>query len=323
MINVINMVKVSILGSTGSVGKNVAFSLARENTIDDIVMFSRPSSIEKVKGEVLDMYDALAAEEIDCRLCPSCDFDDIKGSDIVIITAGIPRKKGMDRIDLAVPNAKMVYEYAEKTAIYAPDSVMLVVTNPVDVMTHVALKASGFNKSRVIGLGNHLDSLRLKAIISSRLNVNSGEVHTRVVGEHGNHMVPLLSSTTIGGIPLEYFSNIQDLTVPSLLAILKNAGGNIIGKKGATEYGPAYAISNLTSTIAKDSHKILSVSIYLEGEVEDVHDVCLGVPVVLTKNGVGMIVPIQMNDYEREEFHKAAEAVKETTTNVFNILEME
>lgn len=316
------MVKVSILGSTGVIGKNVAFTLARADTVDEIVFFSRPESVDKAKGETFDMYDALAAEDIDCRLTPSCDYADIEGSAIVLITAGIPRKEGMKRIDLAIPNSEIVANYAKQIAIHAPDSIILIATNPVDVMTTVALKASGFKKSKVIGIGNHLDSLRLKAYFSRQIDVNSSEVHTRVIGEHGDHMVPLLSSTTIGGIPLKYFVEYVDLDITRLVNRLKNAGNTIISKKGATEYGPSYAIANLISTIITDTHKVLTVSSYLDGEIYGVEDVSLGVPVVLSKRGVAMIVPIHMNDIEKKEFFEAAHSVKEVTDDVLNHLKL-
>ena len=280
------MVKVSIIGSTGIIGKNVAFTLAREDTVDEIVMFSRPESVEKAKGETYDMYDALAARDIDCRLTPSCDFSDITGSAIVLI------------------------------------SIILVATNPVDVMTTVALKASGFKKSKVIGVGNHLDSLRLKNYFSRQIDINSSEVHTRVIGEHGDHMVPLLSSTTIGGIPLKYFVEYVDLDITALVEQLRRAGNTIISKKGATEYGPAFAISNLMSTILTDSHRVLTVSSYLDGEIERVEDVSLGVPAVITKRGVAMIVPIHMNDIEKKEFFEAARTVRDATYEVLENLDI-
>jgi malate dehydrogenase len=316
------MVKVSIIGSTGIIGKNVAFTLAREDTVDEIVMFSRPESVEKAKGETYDMYDALAARDIDCKLTPSCDFNDIAGSAIVLISAGTPRKKGMKRLDLALPNAEIVSYYSRKIAQYSPDSIILVATNPVDVMTTVALKASGFNKSKVFGVGNHLDSLRLKNYFSRHIDINSSEVHTRVIGEHGDHMVPLLSSTTIGGIPLKYFVEYVDLDITGLVEQLKRAGNTIISKKGATEYGPAFAISNLMSTILTDSHRVLTVSSYLEGEIERVEDVSLGVPAVITKKGVAMIVPIHMNHIEKKEFLEAARTVREATYEVLENLDI-
>ena len=316
------MVKVSILGSTGIIGKNVAFTLAREDTVDEIVMFSRPQSLNKAKGETYDMYDALAARDIDCKLTPTCDFNDLADSAIVLIAAGIHREKGMKRLDLAVPNAKIVGYYSQKIAEYAPDSIILVATNPVDVMTTIALKASGFKKSKVIGVGNHLDSLRLKNYFSRQIDINSSEVHTRVIGEHGDHMVPLLSSTTIGGIPLKYFVEYVDLDIRGLVEQLKNAGNTIISKKGATEYGPAFAISNLISTIITDSHKVLTVSSYLNGEIEMVDDVSLGVPAVISKKGVAMIVPIHMNDIEKKEFYEAARTVRDATYEVLENLEI-
>ena len=310
------MVKVSIFGSTGTIGKNVAFTLAREDTVDEIVMVARPQSLDKAKGETYDMYDALSSRNIDCKLTPTCDFNDIKGSDVVLITAGIHRSPGMSRLDLAVPNAKIVDYYSRQIAEYAPDSIILVATNPVDVMTTVALKASGFNKMKVIGVGNHLDSLRLKNYFSRMVNINGSEVHTRVVGEHGENMVPLLSSTTIGGIPLKYFVEYVDMDVISLLQQLRNAGKTTISKKGATEYGPAFAISNIISTIITDTHKVLTVSCYLDGEVEGVEGVSLGVPAVISKNGIAVIVPIHMSDYEKKSFIKAAETIRETTKHV-------
>lgn len=316
------MVKVSILGSTGIIGKNVAFTLAREDTVDEIVMFSRPESLDKAKGETYDMYDALAARDIDCKLTPTCDFEDIAGSHIVLIAAGIHREKGMKRLDLAVPNAKIVDYYSKKIADFAPDSIILVATNPVDVMTTIALKASGFKKSKVIGVGNHLDSLRLKNYFSRQIDINSSEVHTRVIGEHGDHMVPLLSSTTIGGIPLKYFVEYVNLDIRGLVEQLKHAGNTIISKKGATEYGPAFAISNLMSTIITDSHRVLTVSSYLDGEIEMVEGVSLGVPAVISKKGVAMIVPIHMNDIEKKEFFEAAKTVRQATQDVYDNLDI-
>lgn len=310
------MAKVSVMGSTGVIGKNVTFKLAKADTVSEVVLFSRPESIDKAKGQSYDMYDALAAEDIDCLLTPSCNFEDLAGSDIVLITAGAPRQKGMNRRDLAFINAKIVSEYAKQASIYAPNSVILVATNPVDVMTTIALDASGFSRRKVIGLGNHLDSLRLKTYFARRLNINSSEIHTRVIGEHGDNMVPLLSSTTIGGIPLKYFIREVELDIKEIISTLRNAGNTIISKKGATEYGPAYAISNLIKTIITNTHKILTVSLYLDGEIAGVKGVSLGVPAVLYKKGIAMIVPIHMNDYETENFKKAAENIRELTEDV-------
>ena len=257
------MAKVTVMGSTGIIGKNVTFKLAKEDVVSEVVLFSRPESIDNAKGQSYDMYDALAAEDIDCLLTPSCNFEDLAGSAIVLITAGVHRKEGMNRRDLAFVNAKIVANYAKQIALHAPDAIILVATNPVDVMTTIALDASGFDRNKVIGVGNHLDSLRLKTYFARRLNINSSEIHTRVIGEHGDNMVPLLSSTTIGGIPLKYFIREVEIDVLEIVKTLRNAGNTIISKKGATEYGPAYAISNLITTLITNTHKILTVSLSL------------------------------------------------------------
>lgn len=262
------------------------------------------------------MYDALAAENIRCNLIPSNNYEDMKDSDIVLISAGIPRKEGMDRLDLAKPNAEIVHNYGKQIAKYAPNSIIIIATNPVDVMTTIALEASGFDKNKVIGIGNHLDSLRLKMILAKHFNINSSEIHTRVIGEHGNHMVPLLSSTTIGGIPLKYFIKATSLDIPKLINQLKQTGKTIISRKGATEYGPSYAIADLISTIITDSNKILTVSTYLDNEIENVNNVSLGVPAILGKNGIRSIIPIQMHELEREKFYEAATTIKEVTNEI-------
>ena len=314
------MLKISIIGASGTIGKNVAFNLAKNDVIDEIVLYSREHNHEKVIGEVLDIYDALVAENIESMLIPSSDIKDIAGSDIVLVTAGIPKKESSTRLNLAQTNSKIIKKYSIDIAKYAPNSIILIVTNPVDVMTSIALEYSGFEKTKVIGLGNHLDSLRLKTILAKHFNINSGEIHTRVIGEHGEHMVPLLSSTTIGGIPLKYFVNHNKLDVNELVIELNNAAEEIISKKGFTEYGPSYAIGNLISTIVTDSRKILTVSTYLDGEVEGVNGVSLGVPVILSKKGIERIVPVRMKDYEKSEFLEAAKVVKECTYKIRKFL---
>ncbi|MEE1117322.1 lactate/malate family dehydrogenase, partial [Methanosphaera sp.] len=160
------MLKISIIGASGTIGKNVAFNLAKNDVIDEIVLYSREHNHEKVIGEVLDIYDALVAENIESMLIPSSDIKDIAGSDIVLVTAGIPKKESSTRLNLAQTNSKIIKKYSIDIAKYAPNSIILIVTNPVDVMTSIALEYSGFEKTKVIGLGNHLDSLRLKTILA-------------------------------------------------------------------------------------------------------------------------------------------------------------
>ncbi|NYB28043.1 MAG: malate dehydrogenase [Methanobacteriaceae archaeon] len=313
--------KVSVIGASGRVGRTAAFCLAEENMVSKLVLFAREESLEKIEGESLDMYDAMAAKEIRIKILSSCEMENLHDSDIVVITAGVPRTAGMSRSDIAIPNAKIVAEYARLVAEYSPNSIILVVTNPVDVMTYVALKASGFDRNKVFGLGNHLDSLRLRNMLAKHFNIHVSEVHTRVIGEHGDHMVPLVSSTSIGGILIKNYALDGTIDVEGMVKKVINAGSYVIDKKGSTEFGPAYAIANIISTILNDDKKILTVSAYLDGEIEDIKDVCLGVPVKLGINGIERIIPIKMSQNEIDAFKKAAKFVKKETDAVIKSLE--
>jgi len=312
--------KVSVIGASGRVGKAAAFCLAEESVVSDMVLLSREKSLDQIQGEALDMKDALAAKDIGVSITPSSNFEDMAGSKIVVITAGGPRTPDMTRMDLAIPNAKIVAQYSKLVAKYAPESIILVITNPVDVMTYVAYKASGFPRNRVIGLGNHLDSLRLKNLFAKQFNIHVSEVHTRIIGEHGEPMVLLLSSTSIGGILFKDFSQYQSLDVDAIIEKVKNAGSYVIDKKGATEYGPAFAVSNIVKTILNDEKRILTLTTYLDGEIYGTNDVCLGVPVKLGKNGVERIIKVNMSDDELKAFKVAAEVVKSSTQELMSKL---
>ncbi len=313
--------KVSVIGASGRVGKAAAFCLAEESAVSEVVLLSREKSLGQVQGEALDMNDAMAAKDIRVSITPTANFEDIKDSKIVVITSGMPRTPEMTRMDVAIPNAKIIAEYAQLVAKHAPESIILVITNPVDVMTYVAYKSSGFPRNRVIGLGNHLDSLRLKNLIAKHFNIHVSEIHTRIIGEHGDHMVLLLSSTSIGGILVKYFPQYQSFDVDAIVDKVKNAGSYVINKKGATEYGPAFAISNIVKTIINDEKRILTLTTYLDGEIDDVSDVCLGVPVKLGINGVERIISGKMSDKELEDFKTAARVVKSATDEVMASLE--
>jgi malate dehydrogenase len=302
------------------VGRTAAFCLAEENVVDNLVLFAREDSLAKIEGESLDMYDAMAAKDISIKIESSCSKENLHDSDIVVITAGIPRDAGMSRSDIAIPNARIVAEYSRLVAEYSPNSIILVVTNPVDVMTYVALKASGFDRNKVFGLGNHLDSLRLRNMLAKHFNIHVSEIHTRVIGEHGDHMVPLVSSTSIGGMLLKNYALDGTIDMEGMVKKVINAGSYVIDKKGSTEFGPAYAIANIITTILNDEKKILTVSAYLDGEIEDIKDVCLGVPVKLGINGIERIVPIKMSDNEIDAFKSAAEYVKKETDIVMKTL---
>jgi malate dehydrogenase len=308
--------KVSVIGASGRVGKAAAFCLAEEDLVNKLVLISRERSLGQIEGEALDMSDALAAKDIRVSITSSCNWEDTKDSDIVVISAGIPRTADMNRVDLAIPNARIIAQYSKMIAKSAPASIILVITNPVDIMTYVAYKASGFPRNRVIGLGNHLDSLRLKNLVAEHFNVHVREVHTRIIGEHGDHMVPLLSSSSIGGILMKYYDEYDTFDLERITEKVKSAGTYVIGKKGATEYGPAFAISNIIKTILRDEKKIPTLTTYLDREIEGVKDVCLGVPVKLGRNGVEQIISLKMNNVETRGFLDAAKIIKKATDEV-------
>jgi malate dehydrogenase len=308
--------KVSVIGASGRVGRAAAFCLAEEDLVNKLVLISRERSLDQIEGEALDMSDALAAKDIRVSITSSCNWEDTKDSDIVVISAGIPRKADMNRVDVAIPNARIIAHYSKMIAETASESIILVITNPVDIMTYVAYKASGFPRNRVIGLGNHLDSLRLKNLVAEHFNVHVREVHTRIIGEHGDHMVPLLSSSSIGGILMKYYDEYETFDLERITEKVRSAGTYVIGKKGATEYGPAFAISNIIKTILRDEKKIPTLTTYLNGEIEGVKDVCLGVPVKLGRNGVEQIISLKINNEETEGFLEAAKIVKKTTEEV-------
>jgi malate dehydrogenase len=318
--------KVSIIGASGNVGSASAFSLAEKEYVDELVLISRHSSIDKIEGESLDIYDALAAMGTDLSIETSNEMEQIEDSDVIVLTAGVARKERIERMKLAKDNAGIVADYSQEIFKYSPDSVVLVVTNPVDVMNYVALKKSGLSKYRVFGLGNHLDSLRMRNYIAKHFKVHVNEIHTRVIGQHGDHMVPLMSLTAIGGIPIkdfieyEYIPDASDFKVDNTIKKVISAGSEIIGRKGATEYGPAFAISDLVKTILKDEKKIFTVSAYLEDEIEGVNDVCLGIPAVIGKNGIENIIPIRMDEEEMKRFIAAYNFVKENTETIMEYL---
>ena len=312
--------KVSVIGASGKVGRTSAFCLAEENMVSKLVLFSREKSLPKIEGESLDMYDAMAAKDIRISIVASSEMENLHDSDVVVIAAGVPRREGMSRSEIAIPNAKVIAEYSRMVAKYSPNSIILVVTNPVDVMTYVALKASGFDRSKVFGLGNHLDSLRLRNMLAKHFNIHVSEIHTRIIGEHGDHMVLLLSSTTIGGILVKYFPQYQSFDVDGIVEKVKTAGSYVINKKGATEYGPAFAISNIVKTILNDEKRILTLTTYLDGEIDDVSDVCLGVPVKLGINGVERIISLEMNENELKSFKLAGKVVKKSTEEIMETI---
>jgi malate dehydrogenase len=314
------MSKVAIIGATGKVGRFAAYTVSEIPHVREIVLFGRPGREELLEGIKQDFIDGFAASGRDVTLRWSTEPSDLAGTTISIVTAGFPRQAGQNRIDLAYENAKIIASTAQMIGKIAPETILFMVTNPVDVMTAVALRYSGLEPRQVFGLGTHLDSMRLKALIAHFFNVHVSEVHTRIIGEHGDSMVPLWSATTIGGITINNLPAFSILPVDRMMDTVKTAGENIIRRKGATIYGPGEAIATLVKTILGDENRILTVSCYVKSEVHDIGDVCIGVPARINRRGV-FPVPIRIEAGEISAFKESAEKIRHVTADIFAKLE--
>ncbi|NPA62536.1 MAG: malate dehydrogenase [Methanococci archaeon] len=303
--------KVSIIGASGRVGSATALLLAKEPFMKDLVLIGREKSKNKLEGLKRDIYDALAGSRSDANIFVGTD-DDLKivdESDVVIITSGVPRTEGMSRMDLAKINAKIVGNYAKKISEIC-DTKLFIITNPVDVMTYKALIDSKYERNNVFGLGTHLDSLRFKVAIAKFFGVHIDEVRTRIIGEHGDSMVPLLSATSIGGIPIQKFEKFKDLPIKEIIEDVKTKGEQIIRLKGGSEFGPAAAILNVVGCIVNNEKRLLTLSAYVDGEFDGIKDICIGVPVKIGRDGIEEVVSIDLDKDEIEAFRKSAEIIK-------------
>ena len=305
--------KVSIIGA-GNTGSTLAFVLAQKE-IADIVMIDRPQSEGFVKGKALDILESGPIFGFDTNVQGSVQIEDIQDSDIVVMTAGIPRKPGMTRDDLVQTNEEIVHQTSLNIAKYAPNATIIVLTNPVDAMTYNALKASGFPKERVIGQSGVLDTARYQSFIADELKVSVKDINGLVLGGHGDTMVPLVESTQVNGVP------VKDLIAEDVLERIVNrtrkGGAEIVELlgKGSAYYAPATAIYEMIEAILKDQKRLLPSIAYLEGEY-GFSDICLGVPTILSKNGIEKIVEVNLNEREQEQLKYSAESVQ----NVKNAL---
>jgi malate dehydrogenase len=309
------MAKVAIIGATGNVGQFAAHTISEIPHVNELLLIGRPGRENLLEGIKSDFSDSFAARGRSIDLAWSTDYGSLENSDIVIITAGVPRQSGQDRNDLAIENARLVASISHEIARITPESLIMMVTNPVDVMTAVALRYSGFEPRQVFGLGTHLDSMRLKSLIASYFNVHVSEVHTRIIGEHGESMVPLWSATTIGGITINNLPAFSMLPMDKMTNEVKNAGATIIKNKGSTTHGPAEAIGTLVRTVLGNENRLLTVSSYIRSEVHDVGDVCIGVPALVNRKGA-FPVPIRIEQNEIEAFGASAEKIRSVTNHV-------
>ncbi len=300
---------ISIVGS-GRVGSTLAMILVQRN-VDDITLVDIIPGLPR--GEALDLSHMAAELGVDSRIEGSNEYSALQGSDIVVVTAGLARKPGMTRLDLLTKNAGIIKSVSQEVAKYAPNCKLIMVTNPLDVMTYVALRSTGFDKKRVFGMGGMLDVSRFKQLLSESLNVSRYSINALVIGEHGESMTPLVSNTSVNGVPLERFLS-RDQTRDTIEKTRKVAA-QVIELKGATFYAPANGVARMIEAVVHDKKALLPVSAYLEGEY-GVSEICIGVPAIIGSQGVERIVEVELSESEKATFQAGASTLKEAIGSV-------
>jgi malate dehydrogenase len=295
--------KITVIGA-GRVGSSVALNCSLRELGDTLLL----DIVEGLpQGEAMDINHQLAERGIDCIAQGSNNYEDMRGSDFVIVVAGVGRKPGMTRMDLLKTNADIVMAVCDKIKSYAPNSKIIVVTNPLDPLTYLVLKSLGGKRTQIMGMGGMLDLSRFKEHISTITGISRNSVQAMVISEHGENMLPLVRFSSLGGIPLTEFISAEqseDLTNKT-----KKIAAEVISLKGATVYAPGNAVSTMVESIVKNKKTILPVSALLEGEY-GYHDVCIGVPCVLGHNGAEKIIELKLNESEMKVFDRGVQSVK-------------
>lgn len=300
--------KISVIGA-GNVGASLTQRLA-EQELGDVVVLDIPQLEGMPQGKGLDILESAPVYGYDSHVKGTTKYEETANSDIVVITAGIARKPGMSRDDLLNTNAGIVKGVTEQVVKYSPNSILIVVSNPLDAMCYIALKVSGFPKARVLGMAGVLDSSRMATFIAEELNVSVENIQAMVLGGHGDTMVPIPRYTTVAGIPIT-----ELMTKERVEAICKRTAGggaeivNLL-KTGSAYYAPSASVVAMVESILKDKKKILPCAAYLQGEY-GIHDLYVGVPVKLGERGIEQIVQLNLSVEERIALQKSAEAVKE------------
>lgn len=301
---------ITIVGS-GKVGSSMALQIAFKEFDKKVLLLDIIQGLPQ--GEAMDITHTIAERGIDVNVKGSNDYGEMRGSNIVVIVAGVGRKPGMTRMDLLNTNASIVKDVAKKVAEYAKDSIIITVTNPLDPMTYVTLKVTNFKPNKVMGMGNMLDVSRFKSFIADALKVSRNSIQALVIGEHGENMLPLIRYSSVSGIPLTHF--LSNEKANEVVENTRKVAAEVIALKGATIYAPANAVTHMVDAIVKDRKEVMPVAAYLNGEYS-VKDVCIGVPVVLGSNGVEQIVELELNAEEKEWFSKGVESVKSAISSL-------
>ncbi len=307
--------KITIIGS-GNVGATAAQRIM-EKSLGDVVLIDIVEGIPQ--GKALDILESASLSSSDVKITGTNNYDDTSASDIVVITAGLARKPGMSRRDLLEKNAGIVKGVTSEVVKRSPDAILIVVTNPMDLMTYVSYTVSGFPRHRVIGMGGVLDSARFKCFISSELNVSSDNIHAFVLGGHGDLMVPLARFSTVAGIPITDLLSKEQ--IDKMVERTKFGGGEIVEllKTGSAYVAPAASIVEMVDAILLDKKKILPCSAYLEGEY-GMKGIFTGVPVKLGRNGIEEIIEVKFTNDEEDAFNKSANVIKNGVEELKEIL---
>lgn len=300
--------KIAIVGA-GNTGMMTALYLAQKE-LGDIVLIDRTEALKPTQGKALDLLQTGPVEQFNVTVIGTDDYAAMEGANLVIVTAGFPRKPGMSRDDLVKINADIMMHVAKQIKQYAPYSIVIVLSNPVDAMTYVCLQQTGFQKSRIIGQSGVLDAARFNTFVAQELGVGVEDVSSFVLGGHGDEMVPLVRYSSVGGIPVEKI--IARDRLAAIVERTRKGGGEIVSLlgNGSAYYAPAAAVVKMAEVIIKDQKRIMPSVAYLNGQY-GYHDICLGVPTMLGGNGIEHVIEIDLTVEEQRALSVSAKTVQE------------
>ncbi len=307
--------RVTIIGA-GNVGSTLGQRIVEKNIADVILLDIDPG---RPRGLALDLMEARGVESHDRLIVGTADYADTQNSDVVVVTAGLARKPGMSRDDLLKANAKIVAAVTKDAIANSPNAILLVVTNPLDVMTYLAWQASGLPPERVVGMAGVLDAARFETFIAMELKVSIGNVHAMVLGGHGDLMVPLPRYTTVSGIPITEL--MEPATIERLVQRTRNGGAEIVSlmQAGSAYFAPASSASLMVESILFNHSRILPAAAYLQGQY-DLSDIFLGVPTCLARQGVSKVLELDLTPKERQALHTSAQSVRDNIKSAQAIL---
>ena len=307
------MSKITVIGA-GNVGATVAYSVARKDIVKEVVIVDIKEGI--AEGKALDMWETSAIDGFNTRIIGSTnDYSKTAGSSVVVITSGIPRKPGMSRDDLISTNAKIVSDVTKKAIEASPNAIIIIVSNPLDVMTFAAYKTAGVDSSKVFGMAGILDTARYRAFLADEMGTSPKDIQALLMGGHGDTMVPLPRYTKVNGIPITQY--IKPERLDEIVARTKKGGGEIVGLMGTSAwYAPGAAAAQMVEAIVKDEKRTFPVCAHLNGQY-GLKDIYLGVPAILGKNGIEEIIELDLNEQETKDLKTSADAVK-SVMDVFN-----